>query len=54
MLAAGEFVLVNSNEVHAIHAPLPNETIVLQIPLGVFADYYTEEQFIWFRTAERG
>lgn len=48
VLAAGEFVLVNSNEVHAIHAPLPNETIVLQIPLGVFADYYTEEQFIWF------
>ena len=41
-------MLVNSNEVHAIHAPLPNETIVLQIPLGVFADYYTEEQFIWF------
>ena len=48
VLAAGDFVLVNSNEVHAIHAPLPNETIVLQIPLGVFADYYTEEQFIWF------
>ena len=48
VLAAGNFVLVNSNEVHAIHAPLPNETIVLQIPLGVFADYYTEEQFIWF------
>lgn len=48
VLAAGDFVLVNSNEVHAIHAPLPNETIVLQIPLAVFADYYTEEQFIWF------
>ena len=53
VLAAGEFVLVNSNEVHAIHAPLPNETIVLQIPLGVFADYYTEEQFIWFSHSER-
>ena len=53
VLAAGDFVLVNSNEVHAIHAPLPNETIVLQIPLGVFADYYTEEQFIWFSHSER-
>lgn len=42
-LQAGDFVLVNSNEVHSIYAPDPNETIVLQIPLGSFAGYYTEE-----------
>lgn len=29
-------------------APLPNRDDVLQIPAGVFADSYTEEQFIWF------
>ena len=39
---------VNSNEVHSVDSPLPNETIVLQIPLELFEDYFTGEQFIWF------
>lgn len=52
-LQAGDFVLVNSNKVHSIYAPDPNETIVLQIPLGSFAGYYTEEQFIWFSHSEK-
>lgn len=47
-LSDGEFMIVNSNEVHAIDSPLPNETIVLQIPLKMFEDYFTGEQFIWF------
>lgn len=47
-LEAGEFVLVNSNEVHSIFSPKPNITIVLQIPLRVFENYYTDEQFISF------
>ena len=34
-LTAGEFMIVNSNEVHEVDSPLPNETIVLQIPLKV-------------------
>lgn len=41
-------MIVNSNEVHEVDSPLPNETIVLQIPLKVFEKYYTGEQFIWF------
>ena len=45
-LTAGEFMIVNSNEVHEVDSPLPNETIVLQIPLKVFEKYYTGEQFI--------
>ena len=52
-LQAGDFVLVNSNEVHSIYAPDPNETIVLQIPLGSFAGYYTEEQYIWLSHSEK-
>mgnify|MGYP000922169004 CR=1 FL=1 len=52
-LKAGDFVLVNSNEVHSIYAPDPNETIVLQIPLGSFDGYYTDEQFIWFSHSEK-
>ena len=44
-LGEGEFIIVNSNEVHAIHANRPNHTIVLQIPLNQFASYFTGEQF---------
>ncbi len=47
-LTAGEFMIVNSNEVHSVDAPVPNETVVLQIPLKAFEDYFTAEQFIWF------
>ena len=47
-LTEGEFMIVNSNEVHEVDSPLPNETIVLQIPLKIFEKYYTGEQFIWF------
>ena len=35
-LKAGEFLIINSNEVHSIQAPVRNETIVLQIPLKQF------------------
>ena len=52
-LGEGEFIIVNSNEVHAIHANRPNHTIVLQIPLNQFASYFTGEQFIWFSHSER-
>lgn len=47
-LQAGRFMLVNSNEIHSIDSPVPNKTIVLQIPLKTFEDYYTGEQFIRF------
>lgn len=47
-MKAGEFLIVNSNEVHSIDAFLPNETIVLQIPLKMFQNYYMEQEFIWF------
>ena len=33
-LKAGEFIIVNSNEVHSVFSPKPNLTIVLQIPLA--------------------
>lgn len=47
-LHPGEFMLVNSNEIHSIASPLPNRTVVLQIPLKTFEDYYTGEQYIRF------
>lgn len=43
-----DFVIVNSNEVHAIKALNPNRTVVLQIPLKMFEVYYTDDQFIRF------
>lgn len=48
-LTAGEFMIVNSNEVHEVDSPLPNETIVLQIPLKVFEKYYTESNLSGLR-----
>jgi len=52
-LCPGEFMLINSNEVHAIASPLPNETIVLQIPLRAFSGYFTEDNYIRFTHGER-
>lgn len=47
-LEPGDFMLVNSNEIHSIFSPKPNRTVVLQIPLATFEKYYTDEKFIYF------
>lgn len=47
-LHPGEFMLVNPNEVHAVDAPERNRTIVLQMPLKTFENYYTGDQYIRF------
>lgn len=52
-LHVGEFILVNSNEVHSVFSPKPNKTVVLQIPLSVFERYFTDEQFILFSHSPR-
>lgn len=38
----GDILLVNSNEIHSIEAPDPNQVIVLQIPLRFFEAYCTD------------
>ncbi len=50
-LECGDFVIVNSNEVHSIRAMEPNKTVVLQMPLKMFEKYYTGDQFICFAHA---
>lgn len=47
-LRPGEFVIINSNEIHSVYAPLKNRTVVLQIPLNQFEDYFTAQRFIRF------
>ncbi|WP_310604188.1 AraC family transcriptional regulator [Anaerosporobacter sp.] len=47
-LTTGKFMIINSNEVHSIQSPKPNRTIVLQIPLQLFENYYTGDKYIWF------
>ena len=47
-LLPGEFMLVNSNEIHSVDSPEPNHTVVLQVPLKSFEEYFTGEQFIRF------
>ena len=48
-LAASQTIIVNSNEVHAIRAPKPNNTLVVQIPLQLFSDYLSVTGMISFR-----
>lgn len=52
-ISTGEFIIVNSNELHSIHAVHKNLTIVLQIPLSQFKNYYTDDQFILFSHVPR-
>lgn len=52
-LHSGEFMLVNSNEIHSIHAPKKNQTLVIQIPLATFERYYTDEGYIYFSHSPR-
>ena len=52
-LQPGEFMLVNSNEIHSILSPKKNQTVVLQIPLATFEKYYTDELFIYFSHSSR-
>ena len=48
-LGQGQFILVNSNEVHSIDSPDPNFTLVLQIPRGLFEKYLGEADTLLFQ-----
>lgn len=41
-LQAGDFIYINSNQVHATQSPVKNTVIVLQIP-GDFLQYFSDE-----------
>ncbi|MEG2350070.1 MAG: AraC family transcriptional regulator [Hungatella sp.] len=43
-----DFQIVNSNEVHAVDAPVPNETLVLQIPPETFQGYFEQRPYLTF------
>lgn len=47
-LGQGQFMLVNSNEVHSIDCPDPNFTLVLQIPRGLFDSYVGDADHLLF------
>ena len=51
-LKAGEQLIINSNEIHSIHAAERNKTVVLQIPLKQFENYFTAKRFIRFRSQD--
>ena len=48
-LHPGEFMLVNSNELHSIYAPKKNKTLVIQIPVATFERYYTDDGIMYMR-----
>ena len=47
-LGSGEFILLNSNEIHSISSPEANRTIVLQIPMNVLRNVETGEGLMLF------
>lgn len=47
-LGSGEFILLNSNEIHSISSPEANRTIVLQIPMNVLQNVETGGGLILF------
>lgn len=49
LISGKDFIIANSNEIHAIDSPQPNKTIVVQIPLQAFDGYIQEDQFINFK-----
>lgn len=49
ILDQGQFILVNSNEVHSIDCPEPNFTLVLQIPRVLFEKYLGDVDNLLFR-----
>ena len=49
-LKAGEQLIINSNEIHSIRAVEKNKTVVLQIPLKQFENYFMAQRFIRFRS----
>lgn len=51
-LKSGELIIINSNEVHSIHAPEENKTVVLQIPLKQFENYFTAQRYIRFSPSQ--
>lgn len=49
-LSQGQFILVNSNEIHSIEAPRENYTIVLQIPQETLEEYRNDEYLLFKST----
>ena len=49
-LSKGQFILVNSNEIHSIEAPKENYTIVLQIPQEALEEYRNDEYLLFKST----
>lgn len=47
-LKSGDFVLLNTNEIHSIDVPNKNYTLVMQIPLESFEGYLGEDKIIFF------
>ena len=52
-LGSGEFILLNSNEIHSISSPEANRTIVLQIPMNVLRNVETGGGLILFTHSPR-
>lgn len=51
---AGNFIIINTNELHSIRAKDRNFAVYLQIPIGEFKNYLTGDHFISFHKKGKG
>jgi AraC-like DNA-binding protein/mannose-6-phosphate isomerase-like protein (cupin superfamily) len=53
-VGAGNFIIINTNELHSIRAQKSNLAVYLQIPIGEFKNYLTGDHFISFHKKGKG
>jgi AraC-like DNA-binding protein/mannose-6-phosphate isomerase-like protein (cupin superfamily) len=53
-VGAGNFIIINTNELHSIRAQESNLAVYLQIPIGEFKNYLTGDHFISFHKKGKG
>lgn len=51
---AGDFMIINTNELHSIRATDVNKAVYVQIPISEFKNYLTGDRFISFHKKGKG
>ena len=51
---SGEFIIINTNELHSIRAEKANLAVYVQIPISEFKNYLTADHFISFHKKGKG
>lgn len=53
-VSSGDFIIINTNELHSIRAAEANMAVYVQIPISEFKNYLTADHFISFHKKGKG